>query len=282
MKPNGLVAAASITSQMSMPMRSATTADITASIQPRRDIEKLGVAPLTSMFFYGEDGTRKFDDFRPEVHDSDGLEMVTGAGQRLWRVREVVRLGGIEGELALPRPHLGHVLLREDGEFHSYQMLEAGTQLFNELRASHPEAASRVMVAITRYLARDLGEHNIRVNTLHPTGVETAMGEMADAYPPLLEKHPRVGGMLTNMLPIETTQPRDQSNAVLFLATLSGGGELIVHSSVAPRSECGSDSEAITSTSSWKCATSPAAGNQLVCFTRRTCVTAWPEALRVV
>lgn len=48
---------------------------------------------------------------------------------------------------------LGHVLLREDGEFHSYQMLEAGTQLFNELRESHPEAANQVMVAIARYLA---------------------------------------------------------------------------------------------------------------------------------
>ncbi|MEZ4521388.1 MAG: Rieske (2Fe-2S) protein [Thermomicrobiales bacterium] len=48
---------------------------------------------------------------------------------------------------------LGHVLLREDGEFHSYQMLEAGTQLFNELRDFQPEAANRVMVAIARYLA---------------------------------------------------------------------------------------------------------------------------------
>jgi hypothetical protein len=48
---------------------------------------------------------------------------------------------------------LGHVLLREDGEFHSYQMLEAGTQLFEELRASQPAAASRVMVAVARYLA---------------------------------------------------------------------------------------------------------------------------------
>ena len=48
---------------------------------------------------------------------------------------------------------LGHVLLREDGEFHSYQMLEAGTQLFHELRDFQPEAANRVMVAVARYLA---------------------------------------------------------------------------------------------------------------------------------
>lgn len=48
---------------------------------------------------------------------------------------------------------LGHILLREDAEFHSYQMLEAGTALFNELRETNPAAANRVLVAVARYLA---------------------------------------------------------------------------------------------------------------------------------
>jgi hypothetical protein len=48
---------------------------------------------------------------------------------------------------------LGHVLLREDGEFHSYQMLEAGTALFYELAPLDQAAANRVMVAVARYLA---------------------------------------------------------------------------------------------------------------------------------
>jgi nitrite reductase/ring-hydroxylating ferredoxin subunit len=48
---------------------------------------------------------------------------------------------------------LGHVLLREDAEFHSYQMLEAGVALFHELRISRPEAANRVLVGVVRYLA---------------------------------------------------------------------------------------------------------------------------------
>jgi hypothetical protein len=48
---------------------------------------------------------------------------------------------------------LGHTLLREDAEFHSYQMLEAGVALFNELRPERPEAASRVLVGVARYLA---------------------------------------------------------------------------------------------------------------------------------
>jgi nitrite reductase/ring-hydroxylating ferredoxin subunit len=48
---------------------------------------------------------------------------------------------------------LGHILLREDAEFHSYQMLEAGIALFQELSARDPNAANHVMVAVARYLA---------------------------------------------------------------------------------------------------------------------------------
>jgi hypothetical protein len=48
---------------------------------------------------------------------------------------------------------LGHVLLREDGEFHSYQMLEAGIALFTELSPSNPAAANHALIAVARYLA---------------------------------------------------------------------------------------------------------------------------------
>src|SRR6185503_1708158 len=59
---------------------------IYALLYPRRAIAKLGIAPLTSMFLYGESSEgRPFDDWRPEVHDSDGLMMQTGTGEWLWR-----------------------------------------------------------------------------------------------------------------------------------------------------------------------------------------------------
>ncbi len=48
---------------------------------------------------------------------------------------------------------LGHLLLREDGEFHSYQMLEAGVALYSDLAPEDPAAAARVLVAVARYLA---------------------------------------------------------------------------------------------------------------------------------
>jgi glucans biosynthesis protein len=59
--------------------------DIDAALYPRKPIERLGVAPLTSMFYYGENDRRGVNDWRPEIHDSDGLSMWTGAGEWIWR-----------------------------------------------------------------------------------------------------------------------------------------------------------------------------------------------------
>src|SRR5450631_3961010 len=59
--------------------------DIDAAFYPRKPIERLGIAPLTSMFFYGKNDRRGANDWRPEIHDSDGLSMWTGAGEWIWR-----------------------------------------------------------------------------------------------------------------------------------------------------------------------------------------------------
>lgn len=59
--------------------------DIENHLFLRRDIERLGIAPLTSMFWYAEYGREKIADWRPEVHDSDGLAIWNGAGERIWR-----------------------------------------------------------------------------------------------------------------------------------------------------------------------------------------------------
>ena len=63
-----------------------TQVEVHCDLYPRHGIGKLGVAPLTSMFLYGEDGSgRRFDDFRPQVHDSDGFMTETGHGEWIWR-----------------------------------------------------------------------------------------------------------------------------------------------------------------------------------------------------
>jgi SDR family mycofactocin-dependent oxidoreductase len=81
-------------------------------------------------------------------------------------------------------------------------------------------AAKHGVVGIMRAFATELAEHNIRVNSLHPTGVET---NMVDGIGPLfegfLQRHPQLAGMAVNLLPAKTSQPIDQSNAVLYLAS---------------------------------------------------------------
>jgi glucans biosynthesis protein len=59
--------------------------DIDSALYPRKPIDRLGIAPLTSMFFYGKNDRRAVNDWRPEIHDSDGLSMWTGAGEWIWR-----------------------------------------------------------------------------------------------------------------------------------------------------------------------------------------------------
>ncbi|EAR21714.1 glucan biosynthesis protein [Nitrococcus mobilis] len=62
-----------------------TALEIQSRLFARTTVEKLGVAPLTSMFLHGENRVSFADDYRPEVHDSDGLLMYTAAGEWIWR-----------------------------------------------------------------------------------------------------------------------------------------------------------------------------------------------------
>jgi glucans biosynthesis protein len=64
---------------------SAITQDVSAALFPRKDIAQLGIAPLTSMFWYSEGNRAQGIDWRPEIHDSDGLALLSGTGERLWR-----------------------------------------------------------------------------------------------------------------------------------------------------------------------------------------------------
>jgi glucans biosynthesis protein len=52
---------------------------------PRKPRVTVGLAPLTSMFWFGKNSERKFDDYRPEVHDTDGLLLRMETGETLWR-----------------------------------------------------------------------------------------------------------------------------------------------------------------------------------------------------
>jgi glucans biosynthesis protein len=105
--------------------------EVGATLFPRRPIPKLGLGPLTSMFFIGENDKRFFSDFRPELHDSDGLLMRSSTGEQIWRpLRNPVRA---ETSAFLDKNIRGYGLLQRDRVFEHYQDLD----LDYELRPSY-------------------------------------------------------------------------------------------------------------------------------------------------
>jgi len=62
-----------------------TIVDVDAVLYPRNAMSEAGIAPLTSMFLVGPVDPVRVRDFRPRVHDSDGLAIMTGNGERVWR-----------------------------------------------------------------------------------------------------------------------------------------------------------------------------------------------------
>jgi hypothetical protein len=78
-----------------------TAVTVDARIFLRRAVKKLGIAPLNSMFLHGENsGIRTAEDFRPEVHDSDGLLVNFASGEWLWRPLDNPRALGVSALLA--------------------------------------------------------------------------------------------------------------------------------------------------------------------------------------
>ncbi|EFC90932.1 periplasmic glucan biosynthesis protein MdoG [Dethiosulfovibrio peptidovorans DSM 11002] len=100
-----------------------TELDVSCDLFLRRDVAKLGIAPLTSMFLYGENDNGRPGDFRPEVHDSDGLLTCDSEGKWLWRpLSNPRRLSLSSVEMADP---VGFGLIQRDADFDHYQDLEA-------------------------------------------------------------------------------------------------------------------------------------------------------------
>jgi glucans biosynthesis protein len=97
--------------------------EIKAALFARRPVEGLGLAPLTSMFWFGEFSKSRFGDFRPEVHDSDGLLIHTSADEWLWR--PLSNEGGIKVScFAEGSTPAGFGLLQRDRNYSNYEDLE--------------------------------------------------------------------------------------------------------------------------------------------------------------
>jgi glucans biosynthesis protein len=80
---------------------------------------RVGIAPLTSMYWYGENQRDRSPDWRPEIHDSDGLAMWNGNGERIWR--PLIDPPSVQVNAFADQSPKGFGLIQRDRDFTNYQ-----------------------------------------------------------------------------------------------------------------------------------------------------------------
>ena len=187
---------------------------------------------------------------KADVRDLDGLQAAFDAGvAELGRVDTVVANAGI-ATYGLAWELSGEqwkdmIDVNLTGVFHTAKvaipsMIEAGrggsimfTSSIGGLKGiqhvAHYVAAKHGIVGLMRTLANELGPHSIRVNTIHPTNVDTIMIQNPGTYamfspgdPEPSQEKAMPGFMSLNTLPVPWIEALDISNAVLFLASDEG------------------------------------------------------------
>jgi glucans biosynthesis protein len=100
-----------------------TVMDVDLTLFPRSTLDNVGIAPLTSMFLFDESVRNRVEDFRDEVHDSDGLQIMMDSGEQTWRpLANPTQLQVSSFTSTAPR---GFGLVQRSRKFSDYQDLEA-------------------------------------------------------------------------------------------------------------------------------------------------------------
>lgn len=100
-----------------------TTMDLEMALFPRQDLTQVGIGTGTSMFHFDASDRIGIDDYRRAVHDSDGLMMLTGRGEELWRPLANPRKLQVSS-FADTSPR-GFGLIQRKRQFRDYEDLEA-------------------------------------------------------------------------------------------------------------------------------------------------------------
>jgi glucans biosynthesis protein len=100
-----------------------TVIEVQATLYPRKELPDVGIAPLTSMFLFSGIDRSRISDFRPAVHDSDGLSIINGWGERIWRPLNNPRR--LHTSDFLDQSPGGFGLIQRSRNFADYQDLEA-------------------------------------------------------------------------------------------------------------------------------------------------------------
>lgn len=93
--------------------------EVEAALFARNDVTRLGVAPLTSMYWYGKINPQPGVDWRPEIHDTDGLAIWSGTGERIWR--PLNNPAGVQTSTFMDRTPKGFGLLQRERRFEQYE-----------------------------------------------------------------------------------------------------------------------------------------------------------------
>lgn len=140
--------------------------------------------------------------------------------RRVWETTLAINLTGVWNTVEVAAP-----ILREAGKGGAI-VLTSSTQGLkyaanDDLSLTAYTAAKHGVVGLMRSTAADLAPYGIRVNSVHPTGVNTPM-VTNDVMTQYGAKHPRLGELMGNLLPIGVIEPEDVSEAVLYLVSDSG------------------------------------------------------------
>lgn len=140
--------------------------------------------------------------------------------QKVWQTTLEINVGGVWNTVEAVAP-----VMKEAGKGGAI-VLTCSTQGLkyaanNDISLTSYTVAKHGMVGLMRCTAADLAPYSIRVNSVHPTGVTTPMvtNEVMGEYG---AKHPRLGELMGNLLPVPTVEPEDITEAVLYLVADSG------------------------------------------------------------
>ncbi len=99
-----------------------STVDVQARVYLREPVEKLGIGALTSMYLFGANQPSNLLNYRPQLHDSEGLAIHTGNDEWIWRpLNNPKRLSISSYSVENPR---GFGLLQRTRDFGRYEDLD--------------------------------------------------------------------------------------------------------------------------------------------------------------
>ena len=131
----------------------------------------------------------------------------------IWRDTIDINLTGVWNTVVETAPH---VIASGGGSI----ILTSSAAGLKAMPFMAPYTASKFGVTgLAKALAQELSVHNIRVNSLHPAGVDTPMASGESDAGELMARYPHLAPIFANILPVTFMPPEDVSNAVLYLAS---------------------------------------------------------------